>query len=81
MDHTLYNDTEMILSQKNWGRRNTHFGSSLNNKVNDCVLYIYRRFFSRSRVYGSLVIPKLIDRSKVTVMSHIYIPVRPVYKG
>ena len=28
---------------------------------------IYRRFFSRSRIYGSLIFPQLVDKSKVTV--------------
>ena len=34
---------------------------------------IYRWLLNRSRVYGSLVIPKWIDKSKVTVMSDVYI--------
>ena len=33
---------------------------------------VYRWFSIHSRVYGSLVIPEKIDKSKVTVMSDIY---------
>ena len=41
---------------------------------------IDRRFSSRSRVYGSLVIPKQIDKSKVMVMRDVCIEFFPFWR-
>ena len=40
---------------------------------------IYRRFSSCSLFYGGLVIPKEIDKSKVTVMSDVYFGINRLY--
>ena len=52
----------MVHTQVTWARGEARRGTS----------QVLRRFSSHSRVYGSLVIPNYIDKSKVMVMSDIY---------
>ena len=49
--------------------------ASLTPRNNPSTKHINRWFLSRFRVFCSLVIPKWIDESKVTVMSDIYITI------